>query len=593
MVSKQIFTSAANPRFNLREASSGPLALALAESRRDLFLAALFSAAANILLMVPAIYMMQVYDRVLSSRSEVTLFMLTLVLLGLLAAMSILEAMRSQILVRIGTRFDRRVTDLVFPTLFDTGNPHSRSLRTQALQQVAQIRQFIAGPGLFGLFDLPWMIIYVSLLFVIHPLLGGVALLAALGIFLLALASERTTRGRLTDAAGEMGRANAFLDSSLRHTEAVGAMGMQRHVRRRWRARQEQALRLQAEASDWSVLLTGASKYTMLATQSLLLGAGALLVIEAQISPGLMIACSIVGGKALQPIQVVVGQWNTLVLARLAWQRLDQLLLAQPPEVERMKLPRAEGRLAALDLAVAPPQSETPILRGLQFEIEPGETLGIIGPSGAGKTALARALAGAWPYKGELRLDGVDLRLLSRDEFGPQMGYLPQDVQLFDGSVAENIARLGEVDAELVIEAAKVARVHDLILSLPEGYDTAIGEAGARLSGGQRQRIALARALYGNPAILVLDEPNANLDDAGELQLLEVLRAQRAAQKTVVFITHRPNILLLADKVLVLREGAPVFFGGRDEALARFVRRPGAMGAQPSAQVSAMAAAPR
>lgn len=370
---------------------SGALAKVVAESRRDLVLAALFSAAANLLLLAPAIYMMQVYDRVLSSRSEVTLLMLTLIMLGLLAAMSIIEAMRSQILVRIGTRFDRRVTETVFPALFDNANPRARPMRGQALQQVAQIRQFIAGPGLFGLFDLPWMLIYVGLLFIIHPLLGGIALVAALAILALAVASERTTRGRLTDAAGEMARANGFLESSLRHAETVGAMGMQRHVRRRWQNRQEKALRLQAEASDWSAILSGASKYVMLATQSLLLGAGALLAIEAQISPGLMIAASIVGGKALQPIQVVVGQWNTLILARLAWQRLDELIRDQPPEIERMSLPRAEGRLAAGDLSISPPQATAPLLQGLHFDIAPGETLGVIGPSGAGKTALARA----------------------------------------------------------------------------------------------------------------------------------------------------------------------------------------------------------
>jgi ATP-binding cassette, subfamily C, bacterial EexD len=557
-----------------REVASGPLARVISESRRDLALAALFSAAANLLLLTPAIYMMQVYDRVLSSRSEVTLLMLTLILVGLLAAMAVLEAMRGQILVRIGTRFDRRVTGTVFPLLFDPAGPEARAARGQALQQVAQIRQFIAGPGLFGLFDLPWMVIYVVLLFIIHPLLGGIALVAALAILALALASERATRGRLTEAAGQMTRANAFLDSSLRHAETVGAMGMQREVHRRWQSRQESALRLQAEASDWSALLTGASKYVMLVTQSLLLGAGALLAIEAQISPGLMIAASIVGGKALQPIQIVVGQWNALVLARLAWLRLDGLLRQQPPPPERMSLPRAQGALAALNLSIAPPGAPAPLLEGLQFEIAPRETLGVIGPSGAGKTALARALAGAWPHQGELRLDGVDLRLLAREEFGPQIGYLPQDVQLFDGTIAENIARLGPVESERVIAAARAARVHDMILGLPEGYDTPIGEAGARLSGGQRQRIGLARALYGEPALLILDEPNANLDDAGEAQLMETLRAQKAAGRSIVLITHRPNALLLTDKVLVLREGQQVFFGGRDEALSRFVRRP-------------------
>lgn len=550
-----------------------PLAAALAPSRSDLLLAALFSAAANLLLLAPAIYMMQVYDRVLSSRSEVTLFMLTLILLGLLAAMSIIEAMRSQILVRIGTRFDRQITDAVFPAIFDPANPANPQARQQAVQQVAQIRQFIAGPGLFGLFDLPWMVLYLLLLFLIHPLLGGVALLAAILIFLLALASERTTRGRLTEAASEMGRASLFLDTGLRHSETVGAMGMQGHVRRRWRALQEQALRLQAEAGDWSVFLTGASKFTMIATQSLLLGAGALLSIEALISPGLMIACSIIGGRALQPIQVVVGQWNTLVLARLAWHRLEQLLRGQPAATERMDLPRVAGRLEAMELSAGPPGAARPILQGIGFAIAAGETLAIIGPSGAGKTALARVLAGAWPFMGELRLDGVDLRLLPREAFGPQIGYLPQDVQLFDGSVADNIARLGEVESGRVIAAAQAAGVHDLILGLPDGYDTQVGQAGARLSGGQRQRIGLARALFGEPALIILDEPNASLDEAGDAGLAEALRAQQAAGRSIVMITHRAPLLGLADKVLVLREGKSVFFGGREEALARFVRQ--------------------
>ena len=546
---------------------------ALGRCRGALLAAALFSVVINLLMLAPPLYMMQVYDRVLQSRSEGTLVMLTIIAVGALASMGLLEIVRSRILVRVSVRIDRTLTPVVFDAVFRN---HVRTVggqRTQALNDVTIVRQFVTGQGLFGFFDAPWTPIFLGLLFLMHPLLGIVSLVGGLILVALALASEWTSRARLAEATKHNVAATTFAETSLRNGDAMTAMGMLGSVRQRWLERQRRMISAQTGASDWAGVLTSATKVVRLALQSLMLGAGAYLAIDGQISPGLMIAASIIGGKALGPIEVLIGNWSQMVAAQLAWRRLRTLLDTVPVEAERMALPAPKGKLSVAGIVAGPPGAQAAVLNGVAFDLEPGESLGIIGPSGSGKSTLARVVTGVWPaVAGSVRLDGAELDQWPRDALGPHIGYLPQDVDLFDGTVAENIARLGEVDPQAVVAAAQQVGIHELILSLPQGYDTAIGESGNRLSGGQRQRVGLARAIYRSPALCVFDEPNSNLDEAGEAQLVQTLLLLKKLQRTVIVIAHRPSVLNHVDKVLILQNGRPAFLGPRAEAFARFAR---------------------
>ncbi len=546
---------------------------ALQRCRGALIAAALFSVVINLLMLTPPLYMMQVYDRVLQSRSEGTLVMLTLITIGALACMGLLEIVRSRILVRVSVRIDKTLTPVVFDAVFRNHVRTVASQRTQALNDVTTVRQFVSGQGLFGFFDAPWTPIFLGLLFLMHPLLGMVSLIGGLVLVVLALASELTSRARLGEATKHNVAATNFAETSLRNGDAMTAMGMLGSVRQRWLERQRKMIGAQTGASDWAGILTSATKVVRVALQSLMLGAGAFLAIEGQISPGLMIAASIIGSKALSPIEALIGNWSQMVAAQLAWRRLRTLLETIPVEADRMALPAPKGQLSVAGIVAAPPGAQAAVLNGVTFELEPGESLGIIGPSGSGKSTLARVVTGVWPAAaGSVRLDGAELHQWPRDSLGPHIGYLPQDVDMFDGTVAENIARLGEVDPEAVVAAARQAGIHELILSLPQGYDTQIGESGNRLSGGQRQRVGLARALYKLPALCVFDEPNSNLDEAGEAQLVQTLLVLKKLQRTVIVIAHRPSVLNHVDKVLILQNGRTAFLGPRAEAFARFAR---------------------
>jgi PrtD family type I secretion system ABC transporter len=550
-----------------------PLKKALRASRGALLFAAFFSVGINLLMLVPPLYMMQVYDRVLNSRSESTLIALTIITLGAFLAMGLLEVVRSRILVRVSARLDNILTPLVFENVFSN---HARTVggsRTQPLNDVAVVRQFVAGPGLFGFFDLPFGPIFLGLLFLMHPLLGFLSLGGGVVLVLLAVATEWTSRKRLSEATRHNVAASTFAETSLRNGDAMIAMGMIGAVKKRWLVRHEQVMLMQAGASDWAGTLSNASKVVRISLQSLMLGAGAFLAIEGTISPGLMIAASIIGSKALAPFEALIGHWGGLVAAQLAWRRLGLLLESGTDEPQRMSLPAPKGRLDVVGLVAAPPGAAAAVLKGISFELKPGEALGILGPSGSGKSTLARVITGVWPaVAGTVRIDGAELDQWSREALGPHIGYLPQDVDLFDGTIAENIARLGVVDPEAVVAAAQRAGIHELVLSFPQGYDTVIGESGNRLSGGQRQRVGLARALYGLPALCVFDEPNSNLDDAGEAQLVQALLHLRQMQRTAVIITHKPSILGNVDKIMVMQQGQVVFLGPRAEAFARFAR---------------------
>jgi PrtD family type I secretion system ABC transporter len=564
---------------------------ALATCRSAFFMTAAFSAFINLLMLVSPLYMMQVYDRVLHSRSEATLLMLTLITAGLLGVMALLEVIRSRILVRVGGRMDQLLSERILSAQFQASLHRIGANPGQASRDFDTVRQFLTGAGIFAFFDAPWTPLILALMFMFHPVLGLIALCGGILLFGLALINEAVTKKPLEAANKNAVIAAGAIDSSMRNAEVLEAMGMFGNFRDRWAGRREEILRLQAIASDRAGVIMGLTKYIRLMLQTAILGGGAWLAIHEQISPGLIIAGSIMMGRALAPVEQAIGTWKQFVGARIAHRRLHELLSRIPQQRERTSLPRPTGELKVESVVVVPPGSNTPTLSRVSFDLSAGEVLGVIGPSGAGKSTLARLLVGAWrPYAGTVRVDGADLHNWDPEARGDFMGYLPQDVELFDGSVAENIARFGEMDSEAIVTAAKRADVHDMILRLPQGYDTPIGTGGCALSGGQRQRIGLARAVFGGPCLVILDEPNSNLDDEGESALVHAITELKRTGTTVIIISHRPSILGVTDKIVVLAEGAVRMFGNRAEVLARFTRPVVASAPAPQQGISAQQA---
>ena len=542
-----------------------PLRNAL-QSLRGVFVAVgSFSFVTNLLLLMPALYMLQVYDRVLASRNEFTLLMLTLIMAGVYALEAALEWVRSRVLVRASSALDLRLGGQVFDASFRrylgsrSGNPG------QALGDLTNLRQFLTGKGLLAFFDAPWAPIYLLVIFLLSPWLGLFALVAAALLVALAWANEKLTAAPLGEANRLATAAANDAAGNLRNAEAIEAMGMLGNLRRRWQLRQAGVLRLQAEASERAAGVSAASRFTRLLAQSGILGLGALLVLDNQLTAGGMIAGSILLGRALAPVDLAIATWRSTVAARGAHARLIELLATAPAERARTALPRPQGFVIADNLVLAAPGSRDPVIKGISFGAKPGMLVTVIGPSAAGKSSLARGLVGVWPpLAGSLRLDNAELAKWDKEELGPWLGYLPQDVELFEGTVAENIARFGERDDACIVEAARRAGVHDMILHLPAGYDSPIGEGGLTLSGGQRQRIGLARALYGAPALVVLDEPNANLDEAGDAALMAALQELKCARSTVFVMTHRLNLLAIADAVMILAGGSIKAYGPRE-----------------------------
>lgn len=538
--------------------------------RSSFFSVGLFSMFINLLMLVPAFYMLQVYGRVVTSGSVSTLVMLTLVMLLLMLTMGGLEWVRSRIMVRVSTKIDallgHRLYDASFKQALMSGGMQASA---QPLNDLTGLRQFLTGNGLFAFFDAPWVPIYIALMFVFHPWFGVVAIISVLILATLAVINEKVTSKMLGEANRENMGATQFTNKNLRNAEVVESMGMLGRIRERWQEKNRKVLALQGIASDRAGILTSVSKTTRLIVQSLVLGLGAYLAVQQEISPGMMIAGSILLGRALAPIDQMIGVWKQFVTARSQYQRLNEILTHVAEEPERMSLPAPKGRVSAENVMVAPPGSRTPVVKGVSFVVEPGEMVGIVGPSAAGKSTLARAILGIWPtLGGKMRLDGADIYNWKREELGPYIGYLPQDIELFEGSISENIARFGEVDSKEVVRAATMAGVHEMILRLPEGYDTVIGATGGVLSGGQRQRIGLARAIYGRPKLIVLDEPNSNLDDQGEAALALALQNLKETGATVFIITHRSSVLSQVQKLMVMKEGVLVMFGPRDQVLA-------------------------
>lgn len=546
--------------------------------RHILYANIVFSFFINALMLLPSVYMLQVYDRVLSSRNMTTLFALTLLLLALYGLMSGLEWVRSNMLIRAGGRLEEGLNHHLFTAAFVANVNNGGGDIRQAIGDLTSLRQFFTGGRFQAFLDAPWAPIYLAFCFVLHPTLGWFALASCITLLLMAVLTEHLTKAPLIAANQASQAATSFAGNQVSNAEAILAMGMLPAIRNRWLEKHGKMLALQAIASDRASVMTALSRFFKISVQSLGLGLGAYLVITDGLSPGAMIAVSILVGRTLAPIEGVIGNLQGLDNTRLAYSRLKSILAAIPAEQQQISLPPPKGDVHVEALFAAPPSHRDSVIKGISFSLAAGTTLVIAGPSGSGKSTLARLLIGIWPAaRGSIRLDGVDVFNWNKTELGPWVGYLPQDVEVLEGTIAENIARFGEPNSAKIVEAAQRAGIHDMILQFPQGYDTPLGVNGSSLSGGQRQRIALARAIYGDPALVVLDEPNSNLDDAGEIALIKVVRNLKQRGKTVVIVSHRSNIVAAADRLMILKDGQIVAFGPTPEiqrAIAEKINKP-------------------
>lgn len=558
---------------NYNESNQYPeLRAALKDVKQYFIYGAAFSAAINLLMLVPIIYMLQVYDRVISSGSYSTLAMLTLIMMFLILALGAFEWVRSMILISASNRIEKKLRARTSTACFSLAVATSGSVsNAQPLSDLSSLRQFMTGQGMFALFDAPWFPIYVFIMFIFHPWFGVAAIFSGIVMIFIAYLNEKTTTKKLSTASDTATAMSAEVSATLRNSEVIAAMGMNDDLHNRQEEKFDAVLKLQTEASKNASLYASIAKTFRVIMQSLLLGLGALLALRQEISPGMMIAGSLLLGRALAPIDMLVATWKGFSLARGQYFRLGNLLELVPTISDRMALPDPLGRLSVEKVTVVPPGTQTPVA-GADFNLEPGTALAIIGPSGSGKSSLARTLLGIWPAAvGKVRLDGADIASWSRPLLGPHIGYLPQDIELFNGSIAENICRFGEINPDQTIVAAQNAGVHQLIQNLPQGYDTKITKG--NLSGGQRQRIGLARAVYGNPRLVILDEPNSNLDEAGETELINAMEKMKGEGTTVIVITHRTSLLKHVDQILLMNGGANSSFGPRDSMIEHLLEK--------------------
>jgi PrtD family type I secretion system ABC transporter len=538
------------------------------ELRPLMFAIAAFSFVINLLFLVPAFFTLQVFDRVISTNSSDTLLVLLVGTGVALLILMFLDYVRTRLQNVVGNLVDEQLSPPVVNAIVGRAARAPGGARVDGIRDVAALRAMFSANGLIALFDTPWVVIYVAVIWMFHPALGMGAAVSAVLMLGLAWANDRLSRDALENLQKEGRRASHYVESSLRNAEVLQALGMTQRLLARWRGLQNRIAGLQTSASRRTVAFTTLTKTMRQAIQILMLSLGAWLVLSQEASGGIMIATSILLGKAVQPVEQLVGSWRVLIEARAAYGRLAELSRDFPNNEQRVSMPAPEGRLTAEGLSFRLPGSDSMVLASIAFTLAPGEALAIVGPSAAGKSTLARLLTGIWaPTTGRVRLDGVDMAYWPREELGPHIGYVPQDVELFDGTVADNIARLDKVDSEAVVAAAQLANAHELILTLPQGYDTPVGEQGSRLSPGQRQRIALARAVYGKPQLVVLDEPNSNLDGAGEIALAHAMGALRNAGVTTVVITHRPALIAHVDKIMVLGAGRIQQFGPAAEVM--------------------------
>lgn len=554
----------------MRSTHENSLQAALKACKSSFISVGFFSLFINALMLVPTFYMLQVYGRVVTSGSISTLVMLTIIMVILMVTMGALELVRSRIMVRVSSKLDillsRDLYRASFKRALDSGGMDSSA---QALNDLTGLRQFMTGNGLFAFFDAPWLPIYIAVMFMFHPWYGWMAIGCAIILLVFAVLNERLTGSTLAAANKENIAASLYTNKNLRNAEVIESMGMLNTLIDRWAQRQRKVLVLQSIASDKGGLMANISKTFRMLAQSLILGLGAYLAVNHEINAGLVIAGSVLLGRALAPLDLIIGSWKGFISARSQYARLNEILDKQNAEAERMTLPAPKGNILVENLVISAPGSKAPIIKGIGFSVPAGSVVGIIGPSASGKSTLARALMGIWqPQHGVVRLDGADIANWDKNLLGPYVGYLPQDIELFEGSISENIARFSDVNPSEVIKAARVAGVHEMILMLPEGYDTVIGSEGVNLSGGQRQRIGLARAIYGAPRLIILDEPNSNLDDTGEQALAQAIMHMKMSGSTIFVITHRTTILSQLDRLMVMSSGTISMYGPREQVMA-------------------------
>jgi ATP-binding cassette subfamily C exporter for protease/lipase len=528
----------------------------------------LFSMVLNVLMLAPSIYMLQVYDHVLTSQNKFTLLAITLIMLVAYIAISFIEWIRSSLLVRLSTAMDLHESDRIHAAAF-AQNTIARSMSpAQVIQDFSVVRQVVTGSVVLALLDLPWAPLYIGLLFAFEWPLGLLAVFGMVLLAVIAVISERVTKTPLAEASKIASQAAFMLNKHHRHIEIISALGMIPVLGKRWQAQNKEALLLQMQASSQMSKLSALGRYIRLTLQSMTLGVGAFLVLEGKMSGGMMIAGSILLGRALAPVEQLIGSWKQLVAGLAAHQRLEQLLGDKHNSEQAFALPAPQGQLSAENITVLLEGKAEPVLRSVHFSLAKGDILAVVGPSASGKSSLARTLLGLIvPHTGDVRLDDANICQWPREKLGQYLGYLPQDIELFEGTVAENIARFQDVDASLIIAAAQLAHVHEMILRLPQGYDTLVGEGGAMLSGGQRQRLALARAVFGKPKLVILDEPNSNLDDQGDRALAQTLINLKQQGTTVIVISHRTSILTVVDYMLLLQDGVQVTFGKREQVM--------------------------
>lgn len=543
-------------------------------SKKTILMAGFFSMFINLLMLVPPLYMLQLYDRVLTSRSESTLYMLTMIVIVLFITMGLLEVVRSRILIKFGNKFANLLSNRVFESTFELANKKPEAASSRLMGDLMQLRQYLSGNGLFAFFDAPWIPIYIIVLFMFHIYFGVFAIFAAIVLVCITLLNEYSTK-EMMNKANVLNRDSMMqLEANIRNSEIINAMGMKTNIRKKWETKYFGFLVAQDEASNQAGIWSNMSKTLRMFFQSMILGLGAYLAINMELSAGMMIAGSIIMGRALAPLDLMINTWKGFSGARMSFKRVDQLLKDFPKNKEYMELPAPKGFLTLEGIYAKPPASEQYTLENIQFAINKGDVVGVVGPSAAGKSTLARVILGVWPVAiGTVRMDGADISQWDREHLGKYIGYLPQDIELFNGTISENIARFTEIDSQKVIEAAIKAGVHEMILRLPEGYDTNIGNGAVVLSGGQRQRIGLARAIYDNPVFLVLDEPNSNLDEQGEIALLKTVEELKRSETTIVIITHRPSILKATNKILVMNSGKVEKYGDSDEILGSISRQ--------------------
>jgi ATP-binding cassette, subfamily C, bacterial exporter for protease/lipase len=544
------------------------LTKAIYSFRREFMWVGIFSMIANLLMLSPTIYMLQIFDRVFISQSEVTLLFLTLIIILFFCMMAFAEWLRSRLLVRAGIKLDQQLNTLVFNASFEAYLRRVHQNPTESFSNLTNLRQFLTGNGIIVFFDAPWAPIYILIIFVLHPSLGLLSLIFAGILLYMAIYAQKMTGGSSKNSSQMEAKSKAYLFSKLKNAEPVEAMGMVENLSNRWMSLHLQHQKALAQYQDNQHQQQAIAKFIRYCMQSLTLGAAALLVIDGQLSIGAMIAANVLMARSLQPLDLLVGSWSGLIQARTAFISLEKLLEEHPERDNKIHFPEPKGNISIKQLSAHAPYGGKQILHALNAKFDAGQVTAIIGPSGSGKSTLARCLVGIWPdFSGIVLWDKTRVDSWDREQLGPYIGYLPQDIELFDGSIAENISRFYDVDSEKVVEAAKRAGIHEMVLRFPMGYDTPVGEGGIMLSGGQRQRLGLARAIYGNPMVIVLDEPNANLDDVGERALVQAISDFKAQGKTIFLITHRLNILEVADHLLVLNEGSVSHYGLRDDVV--------------------------